>query len=360
MYHPALGMHDTTKMTPLLKDYKHLGEWLEGLWSPPTSDLESGERDYRLLHTAKDLVEYCTLYRDHPWSVQPAVDTERHGQQPFSVQFSIHPGTGRMFLLPNEPVVREFNTFLSEMDASIRLHNAPQDLDWLHQMGVRLVDSTRAWDGFGWSDTMQEAFQIGVGHQALKELAYQLLGVEMRTWEDVVRPASVKKTQEWLEAAYEYSLENFQDTKRVEMRTMLCNGCEHRAHSGKKCRKCDCPGHSTTRPLVKEVTENSASNNILKHVLSYVSKVDSEYDPWENLPRMWQEGLRGKTPPMWQMVELEAELGPMPILGIGNCEIEDAVQYGCSDADHTGQVADKLAEQRWSDEFKVSRVDIRD
>ena len=53
----------TTKMTPLLKDYKHLGEWLEGLWSPPTSDLESGERDYRLLHTAKDLVEYCTLYQ---------------------------------------------------------------------------------------------------------------------------------------------------------------------------------------------------------------------------------------------------------------------------------------------------------
>ena len=54
---------------------------------------------------------------------------------------------------------------------------------------------------------------------------------------------------------------------------------------------------------------------------------------------------------------MEEELGPAPILGIGNCELSEAVRYGCGDADVTGQVAVELERLRGGSRWLVAEGD---
>jgi uracil-DNA glycosylase len=57
MFHPAAGMHETRYMTPLLEDWRNLGRWLRGEWTPPTPPTEP--LDYRLIERPEELDELC-------------------------------------------------------------------------------------------------------------------------------------------------------------------------------------------------------------------------------------------------------------------------------------------------------------
>ncbi len=68
------------------------------------------------------------------------------------------------------------------------------------------------------------------------------------------------------------------------------------------------------------------------------------------------EGLRGKVPGQWEWDVIEEHLGEMPILSIANCSDEQALNYGCGDADYTGQVWNELTEIR-DREMSVADID---
>ena len=48
MYHPAAGLREPAKMTALLEDFRHLGEWLRGEWEPPVPPEEVEVTDYAI------------------------------------------------------------------------------------------------------------------------------------------------------------------------------------------------------------------------------------------------------------------------------------------------------------------------
>lgn len=63
MFEPALGMRETARMTQLLTDFKHLGQWLKSEWFPPAADL--AQKDYRLARTTQQVKDYFNAYDSH-------------------------------------------------------------------------------------------------------------------------------------------------------------------------------------------------------------------------------------------------------------------------------------------------------
>jgi uracil-DNA glycosylase family 4 len=399
-FEPALGIRDTPQMRYLLEDFRNLGLWLEGDWVPPTLDGTAeeaeGERDYALVRTVADLDDYLGRYGDMrgyrsdggPVYIRPAVDTERHGRDPWSVQFSTAPRTGRMLLSPNskyadtgaQEVLSAFQARVRSARAVFDLHNCGQDLDTLEKMGI--VPAS-------FYDTQQEAYQLCSLPQGLKSLAHRLRGVVMRSWQDVVWPASVDAVADWMREGIALAAAENQDVVQHTLKLGVCADCGHQhkpkakaARKTKKavvaqltfgamevdtsdliltptpCKQCGCEGMEQVYTRMEY--KPSAVEKILKHVLDYTGKTkddDEPYHPWEKLAEMKGKGLRGKKTEGWEWDWLDEALGKMPILGIGNCELQETVDYGCSDADRTGLVAADMAVMRGSERWRIDEAD---
>lgn len=255
-----------------------------------------------------------------------AIDTESHGGVPWSIQVSIRPHTGVMVLLTDkeavEELVRQVNR-LVDLGWELVFHHCVADLDIAELVGI---NTSR------FRDTIQESFHQCSLPQGLKPLAYRMLGVTMRSWEDVVRPASVAAVVNWMEDAMALASTSLQD-------------CTVR-----KLKRGD-----------KTVLKSGVVEGIMKHVLTHTAKTEGDeapYDPWEAITRMRVEGLRGKVAEEWEWDWLEHMLGPTPILSIANVPLEDAVAYGVGDADYTLQVAGELERLRGDRRWAIDPGDV--
>ena len=339
MFHPAAGLHNTAMMIPMLEDWSNVGEWLKNwqstpkMWKKPTAangyatwekqDEFGRNRDYKLIETVKQFESYVRHYA--PRLI--GGDTESHAGAEWSLQFTIHPGTGRMIRMNNESLVREFGGWASanlaptwgegEGEGELVLHNAEADLGLFEKVvGGR----------FTYRDTMQEAYQFGNNYkQGLKPLAYRHLGHRRQSWEEVVGGVSRRKLIEWMIEGLWFAEENWRESRaRVSKKT----------------------GKALKAEVVKHVAESE-----LSHLLTHTAK-SSSYDPWEKIEEFgWRKAG-------W-LDELEAVIGPMPKLGIANCDIQTAVNYGCSDADDTLRLALKFEQMRGDvvDEWAVTAED---
>jgi hypothetical protein len=354
MFEPALGMRDTPRMSQLLDDWNHFGKWMKGEWVPPHP--ESQSLDYELIEDPEGLRRYVHLYQ-RGFAERVAVDTEKHGAKPWSMQFSICPGTGRMVRaegMVEECVLEQFDWWLKENDVEVVLHNAPQDLDTLDQMGIRPAR---------YRDTMQEAYQTNFLPQGLKALAYRLFGVTMRSWEDVVWPASVTALLEWISRAIPVAQDHLSESEITTLVRGRCGVCNHQ-HATGPCRRkaCGCTAGPEQRIFAYSRRKAGAVESILRHVARYTAGTqdqDTPYDPWKAMVRMREEGLRGRKAEEWEWDCLTEELGlgPAPILGIGNCEEHEAMMYAIGDADFTGRVAARLEEGRGDPKYLVAKED---
>lgn len=331
-YEPALGMRDTRMMTPLMEDFKRLGEWMRGEWTPPTSD--EIELDYRTE----------TVYIPH-YPTICAIDTERHGDEMWSLQMSSIEGKAEMLRHPITSLRYCLNDHLEHTE--VALHNAPQDLDALDKMGVH-VERFR--------DTMQEAYQLCYLPQGLKALVYRLFGHEMKSWEDVVWPASVAKVKEWLESGIALAATQ-QNVTVTSLKMGKCRSCGKR-NKWEPCNVC-----GGVIDFNKIEYSPSALESILVHILRHTAETEDNekpYDPWKMLPKMRRDGLRGKVVGEKEWERLIGEVGEMPVLGIGNVSEDEAVAYACADADYTLRLARKLEELRNDKRWEVDEADWDD
>lgn len=327
-YHPAGAMRKTEFMTAMLTDFEELGKFIRGKWKPPA--LVKQAPLYSLVKHG------CLESSAHVREI--AVDTERHGEVPFSLQYSPMAGVAYMALADHRWFFKRFNELIQ--DKVVILHNAPQDLDLLAKFRVypRAI-----------RDTMQEAFHQGDLPQKLKALAYRLLGVTWNSWDEVVRPASVDKAVEWMVEAMNIAQADlsYLDVKRYKR--PICGNCYH-AHAKKDCNKCGCSDFSPT--LIREIQKPSPVESALKRIITHSGS--PTYDIWEKMDEFWVsgDGLYDD-----ERAYVESRLGKLPILGIGNCDLTKAVMYGCADADYTGQVARVLAQRRDSERYQIDRAD---
>lgn len=315
MYHPSSGMHDTGMMIPMLEDWERLSSVVDGTYRPP-SPLPVGA--YLHVETLDD----CP---GHPL-VGPnsliAIDTETQNDKPFSVQICWQPATALFIPTPVNiihatvqtrvlggiPLLPWFESRINSINPAIGgvvLHNAPGDLDTLEQVGIKVRPELIR-------DTMQEAYHLGNLPQGLKALAYRLLGVRMKSYLDVVMPPSRDKALDWIVNAIETVTDNYKIRTTEQLKTKL-------------------------KVILKPTPQEQGLRRILKH-----GCFSDEYDVWTKVKEL--RGRESANDPVWSRVD--STWGPVPLPGIANVPIEEAVQYGCMDADITYRVARKLEEMR--------------
>jgi len=325
MYHPAAGMHETRYMTPLLEDWERFGMWLRGKWQPPS--VESSDllvTDYKLLtdeadvlrslrHPVSDLYEYL------------AIDTESDEGRPWSIQYSVAPGVARMILFKDRRLLEAFAlAFEWEWGGKCTLHNAPADLGPLEEAGASPHE---------FRDTMQELYHLGNLPQGLKAATYRTSGHRMTSYNETVVPHSKAALDGWLAESLAHVSEHMQSIVTHPI--------------GKGCPVC---GKSHRKELLH--TKPHEAEAVLRRIMSKLSD-GSDYDPWQ-APK-WQKGeekcrLLGRP---W-LEGLEQVVGRMPRKSIVHVPIEEAVRYGCSDADRTGKLAlwlererERIVEEEW-------------
>ncbi len=278
MYHPAAGLHQTSMMIQLIEDFRRFRQWAMGKWQPPQPSLAT---DYRLIHSMEDLDYQLASGTDYFYI---PIDTESDGTRPWSLQFSLRPGHGAMIMADNHRAIKAFASWLK--DYGLLLHNATADLGPLESIGV---DKSR-----GIRDTMQELYQLGNQPQALKSAAFRLLGLRMRSWEDLVLPPSRAKMVSWLAQQW---LE--ESERKIVVEVQL-------------------------KRKLKYIYKPSVAERALKRILSHSHKVG--YDLWEKAA--------------------EAGLAGFPIRSIAHAPLGEAIEYACRDADATGRLGTWLEGER--------------
>ncbi len=287
-FHPALGLHSPKEILRLRTCFIRLKRYLAGKLKIPQDQYP--EPDYTVLNTVDELDRYIGLYScftTRGLGDDMAIDTEiaKEGA-PYCLTFSIIPGTARLILATNRQVLDRFNWWVQQWRGFFLLHNRPFDRPILIRMGIHLPVAHII-------DTMQEAWHLGNLQQGLKTLAYRLLGVEMKSFDDLVTPHSRAKCLSYLF-----------DGLSVDWPK---------------------PASSTVQDKEgkwKEYKPHSMSTN-LKIFFTHLSK-----NPQLDVIGRWKnwEG---------QHELIESKLGPYPGKCISHCPLEQIVGYACQDAART-------------------------
>lgn len=311
-FHPARALRDTKYIGINIADWKRIGQHLNGTFTSPTPP-------FSYIHTS---LITSTSQVDRMFSLEPVlfrgiqvvgVDTESH-RGPFSLQFSPSPGVGGMILADRKDLL----SYLSAKYLKYRTvvyHHAIHDLVETVEMGVHTPY---------YVDTMQMAYHLCDQPQALKSLAWRLMGSNMRSWEDVVRPASVNALLEWMGNAYEIAEKDLGRDETVFYR---------RPYRGK---------------LSKVVHHESKSLSVFSRIAKH-TQTNEEYDPWDRVSDY-------ETTYPEDYAYIARRLGDCPTLGIRNARLEDAVVYGCSDAIHTAVLPQVLYDLRFEDGLDRFRI----
>lgn len=298
MYHPSIGLHESRWMKICIDDWIDLEDMLAvGYFE---SDPDPKPTDYRQAHTRQDVIDY---FVGHEVDI-PGVDTESHGNAPWSIQASVSSGTGILVRTTDLEAIEELRFWI---DGCV-MHNASYDMDVLRRVGARTIVA---------HDTMQEAFHLGNLPQGLKSLTYRLFRHTMTSYEETVRPASISALQTWMLEAIDLAQSDFCFIERVQLKTK-----------------------------VKEVVHKGELESLLTRLLRLTDH-ESEYDPWERLHDFYHDPANE-----WMIPIIDSRCGPYPILGIGNCKMADAIRYAVGDADWTARCAVELARRR-KEEFKI-------
>lgn len=289
VYHPAAALRNTSLLRHLTDDFQVLCGLVKGQEAGDfTAKDEFPNPVYRVADSAEKLLKMdsqitgCSAY---------GVDTElwHRNTELWSVQISTEPGTG--WFVPIKPGSRYVD--LRRYPSTAVVHNYLFDADWL---GIRD-------DRF--ADTMVMAYLTGQV-QGLKELAYRLLGVQMRTYSEMVRPGQRKLSVDYLTEA---AKREWPDPVGIE-ETKWDN------KQGKIVTKLKKPWH--------------ISRKISGILADTVDSLDADpYQRWRDIDEQERQVV-------------EAVLGPMPESSLADIPFDDAVRYACRDADVTLRVYLKL------------------
>jgi uracil-DNA glycosylase family 4 len=307
VYHPARGMRESRFMTEGMADWEGLKDIIGEDHFADDPKPEPVVYTYVRGYEVNDYFQAI-----HDLGHKLAMDTESHAGRPWSMQASGLPGTG-ILVRADDHIGLDCLDFWfgsSFFDSIVTMHHAAHDLEEARHMGVSVPR---------YRDTMQEAFHLGNLPQGLKALTYRLFRHTMTSYEETVRPASIRALTDWMTEAYQIAV---LDLTYVSQRFS--------PKTGKR---------------LKDETTRSDLESLLTRLLR-LTDPNGEYDPWgsEKEPRLdafWHEPVNE-----WMVQYVENRIGPYPLQGIANCSMEEAVRYAVGDADWTGRVAVELQRRR--------------
>lgn len=276
MYHPAAGLHDPSKMVHIQRDFEMLGRVVRGEVRP---------EDWRDEYPNPTYSTSSSIYNPGTVLDIMAIDTETYTSgRLFTVQWSMRPGTGVM--------VSEDSCHGDIRTALLIMHNALFDLPLLRN---RFTIRAKV------MDTMVMAYVLQDEPQGLKTLAYRHCGMQMSSFQDLVRPAQQFRSAKYLRQVVIHQWP-------LLTHVLVWDG--------------------DTPRLKKPWSMNRKAASIMKS-FSREKNVDV-LARWHKIPL--EEGRQF----------VENTLGPMPKAGIEHVPMRDAITYACRDADATYRIFPKL------------------
>jgi len=314
-YHPALGLHDPSKIRFLRQDFIDLRRFLDDGFLG-AQDAYAGRENYYLLGSDHGATDYCGYILECiRWKKVGtlATDTESVDGKFWSWQVSIEPGKSIMGMADDIDSVKLYMQMLDGIDHVV-MHNADHDRPELLREGIVVP-----W--FKVIDTMQIAARLGES-QGLKPLAGRHCGMKMRSYMEVVKPHSKPYVIEWLGKVSDA----LPDTEEIE-RYVTPKKQEHK-----------------TRVVV---TKNPLRNKI--NQLTRNIEKNPKFDPWKSWTKFLNdtateaggEKVKGKKTfdqdrgyllQEWANFVCD-EFGGMPTVGLDKVPIAEAKWYACRDSD---------------------------
>jgi hypothetical protein len=271
--------------------------------------------------------------------------------EPYCLTFSTHPGTSGLIYVSDEKTLNYYRYCLSNIDYHHLFHN------WLHDTEVF---SKLDLPSEPFTDTMVLAYilclggggddesesRAGRGSLSLKILAYRHCNMLMRSFKDVVYPASFPELIHWLEVV------SGTFAPQTKPKTCVCGhptiNHEQRGktlrHSG-QCSLCDCKRHKSAKPVTTpEERRYGFLHRKSANLIDAIRKQEppSPYDPVEEqqpdeapyeLLDPWKR-IR-----QWHQYDLDAinqfGIGHPPQPSIANLSEPELLNYACRDADAT-------------------------
>jgi uracil-DNA glycosylase family 4 len=348
-YHPALGLHMSSKMLQLVDDFRRLKAFLRG-------DLQVAKDRYPIARYFKltDPGDVAEIMNVGDW-LAISVDTESKKRWrgypstvkyiPWCISFSVHPGEGFVIRVGDVAAMSEFLRCIDNYKEVV-FHNSPYDYDIITRIHTALAANNPSLPMIPWSrvrDTMAMAYHDGRVPKGLKALAYRLLGKRMTSFDEVVVPHSHEAALEYIERAMSMDWPKPVQVPTGMAVTKKCPDCKGtgqlRAGRGKAKRvyACDCEDGLVTVP---KMTRKQGMNDKLYRLVTDLKKKPN-LNVWER----W-EGWGTDVDPLIR------DIGPLPLPSIEYVPEDEAIQYAAGDADATLQIyplmKQRLAELRRS------------
>jgi DNA polymerase I-like protein with 3'-5' exonuclease and polymerase domains/uracil-DNA glycosylase len=303
-YHPAAGFYDTGLMRFIQDDFAVLGKLVKGEEvERPVDDIEPVYEDQGSLQ----------LYQAHFNPV--AVDTETVDDKLWSIQLSTEPGTGWFFKPYNER---------PRIEGPTVVHN--------YMFDSRFVDLPEHTD-----DTMAMAYVLGLP-QGLKELAWRLCGMEMKSYMETIAGHRKGKALDYLQQALLLHPD-------VPLTKSVREKMERKGETIELDLWANPPtiedekwnAKTNLYSLVRKSPQHIARKmkNILADVASGKELKDGPVDPWTR----WHDVDER------ERAEVEDSLGPMPDASLEDIPHAEAVHYSARDPDATLRVFQVLEER---------------
>jgi uracil-DNA glycosylase len=306
MYHPAGGLHEPKKMLLIRNDWVRLGKYIKHrLHIPHDTCIPPDYREIGADALLEDYLE-CNHY-----SLPMACDTEsKRNGDPYCLTFSIAPGTGNLIRADGSECLEIFQAILDSWKGPILWHNWMYDQRVVAKMGLRFPEQNIV-------DTMVRAYHLGNVPQGLKALAYRLLGMKMKDFDDVVTPYSTPKCLSYIRGAMDY------DWPKPEEQTVRDENGQWKLYK-----------------------PQSMGTKFKRFLTDYSKNPEKDiYKSWDN----WSDDHE----------LIESRLGPWPGKCISYVPFNETLHYACRDADAllrvwpilegmTRQVRRKLSEH-WED-----------
>jgi DNA polymerase I-like protein with 3'-5' exonuclease and polymerase domains len=256
-----------------------------------------------------------------------AIDTEGTPLAPWSLQFSLAPGTGYVIRATDRAGLDFFRVWLGSVRPVILFHSALYDLEMLRVLGIDVLGMELP---FG--DSMVMAYNLQLEPQGLKPLCARWCNMKMMHFDEVMGTASTDIAIDWL---------------------LMVQENEDEAH-GRRCE--DEFTRLTTTPYIDAKGKTQPGRRL---------KVAPKL-PKSDLHKSIERCLRSKDPrKLWGDQVLDRHVAARPCYGsmwpatLDHVPLDRALHYAGRDADGTHRLVPQLEERlRANDLWDVYQADL--
>lgn len=340
-FHPALGLHQSSKMQALLDDFRDLRLYLRGQLEPIRD--EYPEPHYARIRTAKQVDDILW----HSWQSKPlACDTEsikrwngyRSGIRytHFCSTFCTDPGVAFLISVEDEDATKRLGYWLNRY-RRLLFQNFPHDQRVFMQSGID-VPIRHVFD------TMSGAYHEGRIPKGLKAMAYKLCGIAGESFDDIVEPYGYERALDWLLKAVTQRWPKPVQERTGDIGMRNCPTCagKGKISNGKRGKKREvwaCDGGMAVdgeqypciggKVIVPRMTRKQSLNDKLYRLVTDLQKGPVKiWERWEG----WEQDVQ-------PMID---RLGPIPVPSIDYVPESIILKYAAGDADKTRRVYEPL------------------